>query len=244
MLDVFLWSDFYNMFTQDYKQALSFQKQLENQSGMKLDLKINDNRSTMLSVKWEPDCTKVSLHRMFLHAPRNVMQALACYLKGEHKSIAPSIKAYIESNLHKLDYSSQLDVQKLQTKGRVYNLKKIYDDLNHEYFNDELKLHITWFRQMRRGRRSRITFGLYHDPLKLIKINVFLDDDYFPKYFVEFVIYHEMLHYACPTYVDAKGVKHVHSKEFKEREKEFKHYNLAQAWLREHQDELFASDDI
>ncbi len=96
-------------------EALTFQEQLENSAGMKLHLKINDNRSTMLSVKWEPDCTKVSLHRMFLQAPQNVMQALACYLRGEHKNISPSIKAYIEDNLQKLDYSYQRDLSNLQT---------------------------------------------------------------------------------------------------------------------------------
>ena len=89
--------------------ALTIQEQLKIGAGIKLRLKINDNRSTMLSVKWEPDCTKVSLHRMFLQAPQNVMQALACYLRGEHKKIAPSIKAYIEDNLQKLDYSHQID---------------------------------------------------------------------------------------------------------------------------------------
>src|ERR1700679_3373334 len=116
------------------KTTLTFQEQLESDAGIKLHLKINDNRSTMLSVKWEPDCTKVSLHRMFLKAPLNVMQALACYLKGEHKKIAPSIKAYIENSLQNLDYSHELDLSKLQTKGQVYDLEKIYCDLNHEYF--------------------------------------------------------------------------------------------------------------
>lgn len=228
------------MFTLDNQRALSFHRKLEGKAGIKLDLKINDNRSTMLSVKWEPDCTKVSLHRMFLHAPHNVMQALACYLNGEQKNIDPSIKAYIEDNLHKLDYSDQIDARKLLTKGRFYNLKKIFDQINRHYFKNELKLHITWFNPAKRSKSSRITFGLFHDPLKLIKINQMLDDPYFPEYFVEFVVYHEMLHYVCPAYVDVKGIKHVHSKEFKEREKEFEHFELAQKWLHEHHDDLFS----
>ncbi len=72
---------------------LTLQEQLENRIGTKLYLKINDNRSTMLSVKWEPDCTKVSLHRMFLEAPSNMMQALTCYIKGEHKNLSPKYKS-------------------------------------------------------------------------------------------------------------------------------------------------------
>jgi predicted SprT family Zn-dependent metalloprotease len=241
MSGVFLWSGFYKMSKMSTfsKEALTFQQQLENNAGMKLQLKINDNRSTMLSVKWEPDCTKVSLHRMFLRAPQNIMQALACYLRGEHNSIAPSIKAYIEDNLHKLDYSHQLDLSKLETKGRVYDLQGTYKDLNREYFGNQLNLHITWFGKSQRRNRNRITFGLYHDPLKLIKINRLLDNKRFPDYFVSYVIYHEMLHYVCPTYVDEKGVKHIHSKEFKELEKKFKYFSQAQKWIRDNQNYLF-----
>lgn len=225
----------------DNKKTLTFQEQLENSAGIKLHLKINDNRSTLLSVKWEPDCTKVSLHRMFLKAPQNVMQALACYLKREHKKIAPSIKAYIEHSLQNLDYSHELDLSKLQTKGYVYDLEKIYRDLNHEYFDQPLSLHITWFGERRRRLCKRVTFGLYHDPLRLIKISRLLDNRRFPDYFVAYVIYHEMLHYVCPTYVDEKGLKHIHSKAFKEREKEFKYFEHAQRWIRDNHNYLFNS---
>lgn len=221
------------------RQALTFQAKLEHRAGIKLRLKINDNRSTMLSVKWEPNCTKVSLHRMFLEAPRNVMQALACYLKGEHKKLDPSIRAYIEYNLQQLDYSHELNLSKLQTKGRVYDLQEMYDYLNRRYFQGSLGLYITWFGQGRRKICNRITFGLFHDPLRLIKINRLLDNKRFPDYFVAYVIYHEMLHYVCPAYVDEKGQKHIHSKEFKEREKEYRHFKLAQQWLRDNQQYLF-----
>jgi len=221
------------------QQALIFQEKLEDFAGIKLHLKINDNRSTMLSVKWEPDCTKVSLHRMFLGAPQNVMQALACYLKGKHKKIAPSIKAYIEHNLQKLNYSHELDLSKLDKQGRCYDLQPIYDQLNRDYFNHSLDLHITWFGQGQKRRCNRVTFGLYHDPLRLIKINRLLDNSKFPDYFVAYVIYHEMLHYVCPPYVDEKGVSHIHSKLFKEKEKEFKYYKEAQQWIRNNHHYLF-----
>lgn len=224
-------------------QFTSIQEQLERVSGKKLKLKINDNRSTMLSVRWEPDYTKVSLHRIFLRAPQNVMQALACYLKQEDRIIAPTIKAFIEDNLKKLDYSHQLDKRKLYSQGHVYNLQHIYNDINKEYFNNRLNLYITWFGNAIQRNRTRITFGLYHDPLKLIKINRMLDSPSFPDYLVSYVIYHEMLHHVCPSYVDEKGLNRVHSKEFKERESQFRHFDLAQDWIKKNQSYLFAEID-
>lgn len=238
MWGAFLWSVSYKMSALiDSKQT--FQEKLEIHAGIKLQLKINDNRSTMLSVKWSPDGTRVSLHRMFLKAPANIMKALACYLKREHKSLAPSIKAYIEDNLQKIDYSYQLDLNKLQTKGEFFDLKKTYEEVNKDYFNDQLKLYITWFGKAQRSSSNRITFGLYHDPLKLIKISRLLDQQHFPDYFVSYIIYHEMLHHVCPAFVDEKGMKHIHSRNFKEREREFRYYQLAQEWIKNNQKYLF-----
>lgn len=219
----------------------SLQREVEKSSRKRLKLKINDNRSTMLSVKWEPDCTKVSLHRMFLDAPKNIMDELACYLCRDRKIISPSLKAFIETNLHKLDYSHQVDIRKLNCKGNVYNLQRIYDQLNDEYFDGKLDLFITWFGKATKRSRTRITFGLYHDPLRLIKIHKRLDSPAYPDYVVAYVVYHEMVHHVCPSYVDEKGLHRVHSKEFKAQEKLYRHYDLAQKWIREHQTNFFVS---
>ena len=218
---------------------VDLQTNLQRNVKKKVKLRINDNRSTMLSVRWESDCTKVSLHRMFLEAPENVMDELACYVRREQKSISPSIKAFIEDNLRNLDYTHMLNLSKLISRGNVYNLQQIYDALNQEYFEGRLKLYITWFGRGTQKNRSRVTFGLYHDPLKLIKINRLLDSPAFPDYLVAYVIYHEMLHHVCPSYYDEKGIHRVHNKEFKERELLFPYYHQAQNWIKKHQEGLF-----
>jgi hypothetical protein len=222
------------------KQLLSFKERLEDNSGKKFEFKINHNRSTMLSVRWEPDRTLISMHEMFLSAPKNVMDDLACYFKREYKDISPAIRAYIEEAYKKLDYSHTVNTQKLEVEGLTYHLKSIYNQLNDEYFDGRLKLFITWFGKRQQKNRSRINFGLYYDPLKLIKISRLLDSPYFPEYVVRFVIYHEMLHHVCPSYYDEQGIHRIHSKEFKALEKKFSHYKEAQAWIKNNTDELFA----
>ncbi|MBA3958509.1 MAG: hypothetical protein H0X51_09000 [Parachlamydiaceae bacterium] len=215
------------------------QQELQQRAGKKVQLKINDNRSTMLSVRWEPDCTKVSLHRMFLQAPQNIMQALACYLRQEVKIMSPNIKHFIEENVKKLDYSHTIDRKKLCSQGTVYNLQEMYQEINNEYFDGKLQLSITWFGKPFQRGRSKVTFGLYHDPLRLIKIHRMLDNPFVPDYLIAFVIYHEMLHYVCPAYRDINGIQRIHSKEFKQMEMRFRHYELAQYWIKEHYRKLF-----
>lgn len=216
------------------------QEKIKIHSGNKLKLKINDNRSTMLSVRWEPDCTKVSLHRIFLQAPCNVMEELSCYLAKGPSQLPKTVKAFIDVSLKKLDYTHQLDHSKLYSQGNVYNLKEIFNEINTEYFEGKVKLNITWFGKPNQRCRSRVTVGLYEDSLKLIKISKLLDSSLFPHYFISYVVYHEMLHHVCPSYVDERGLRRIHSKEFKQREALHRHYNLSQDFVRKNQNYLFA----
>lgn len=178
---------------------------------------------------------------VFLEAPENIMDALACYIRKEHKAICPSLKSFIEESVRRLDYAHVVDKMRLDVKGVAYNLKEIFDRINQRYFQRKLKLNITWYGKRTHRNRSQMTFGLYHEPLKLIKINRFLDRFDVPEYFISYVIYHEMLHYVCPPFVDEKGKQHIHTKEFKLREKDFEFYDLSQKWIEENREGIFSN---
>lgn len=220
----------------------TFQQELESAMGKmrkSVKLTINDNRSTMLSVKWDPKCIRVSLHRFFLEAPDNVMTDLACYIKREGSEITPIVKSFMEINMRKLDYSHEIPKNQLVVQGNIYNLNHLLDSLNREYFENELSLKITWFGKRNQSNKSQVTFGLYHEQMKLIKINRLLDSLDFPKYVVSYVIYHEMLHHVCPSYYDTEGKHRIHSKEFKKLEQRFREYSQAQEWIRKNRESLF-----
>jgi len=216
-----------------------FQKNLEDQLGRKLKLKINDNHSTMLSVKWNQDFTHVSLHRMFLEAPQNVIEELIGYLRDQDKSTCTSIREYINLNLQNYDYSTRLNPKKMETAGRIYDLKEFYDDVNREYFEGQLDLNITWYGRPSRRRRTTMTFGLYEQAKRLVKIHRTIDSVKYPEFFISFIVYHEMLHHVCPSYYDDRGRHQVHSREFKAKEREFRYYDQVQRWMKEHHDSFF-----
>lgn len=224
---------------QDEYPLRRLQKSLASGCDKPLKVKINDNRSTMLSVRWEPDHTRVSLHRMFLEAPTNVMDALACYLKGSEQKLAPTIKQFIETHSQELDYSQKVDRSRLLTSGKFFDLQEIYDEINAHYFQNKLRLMITWFQQPKARNRSKINLGLYQDTLRLVKINQILDRRDVPRYFISFVVYHEMLHAVCKPQVDDQGTNHIHSKEFKQQEARFHAYAQAKEWLNKHRYNLF-----
>ncbi len=218
-----------------------FEKFLHSLCGIPLEILINDNRSSIVSFLGKNGRhTKVSIHRMFLTARREVLEALADFiLKKRLRKAQAVLRDYIHENLPFFDYTQNVSSDKLTSKGKNHDLQKIYSSLNERYFSGRLRLRITWFGNSSTKPKSQMTFGLYHEPLKLIKVHRLLDTENVPKYFLEYVIYHEMLHEVFPPYTDESGRHRIHTKEFKEKEKSFPLYEQAKGWERKNRLSFF-----
>lgn len=220
-----------------------FKKRLSKYLNIELDLVINENRCTMLNLlEKKRDWARLSVHKMFLDAPDPVISAIAHYVRGTRKDKQSQnlvLRGFIQQNLPRFDYSHLLDKKKLASIGKIYDLKEIYHQVNKTYFANQLDLKITWYGQTGRRNRSRVTFGQYHDALRLVKIHRMLDDPFFPYFFVCFVVYHEMLHHVVPGFVDEKGFYCTHGEEFKQKERQFRHYEAAIEWEKKHRQYFF-----
>jgi len=76
-----------------------------------------------------------------------------------------------------------------------------------------------------------VRFGFYFEPLNLLAANKVLDAERIPRYVLEFVMYHELLHHVDAGNGRMRRRVH-HTKEFREQEKAFSHYEEAEHWLR------------
>jgi hypothetical protein len=164
---------------------------------------------------------------MFLIAGVDVLDELATYLKrGKRKT--PLIRAFINDNGQQIRKGPSRSIF-LKTRGRHHDLGRVFDETNKEYFDGRVAAGITWgSKGPRRYARTR-TLGSYASDDDVIRINPILDSKKVPKYFVEFVVYHEMLH-ADLGFGRKEGRRSVHSKEFRRREKLFEHYELSMKW--------------
>jgi predicted SprT family Zn-dependent metalloprotease len=113
--------------------------------------------------------------------------------------------------------------------GSTYDLKEIYDRIKAKHFTSSYDATIGWAPARPSSFRS-ITFGTYNRDKHHIKINPILDHPEVPLYFIEFVIYHEMLHAVCPFKYDRQGRCFVHTPEFRAKEKLFPHFKAAKEW--------------
>lgn len=83
-----------------------------------------------------------------------------------------------------------------------------------------------------RSRRA-IKLGTYSATERLIRIHPVLDKPWVPRYFVLFIVYHEMLHHVMPATL-AGGRRVLHPPLFRARERMFRDFERAIAWERRH----------
>lgn len=201
----------------------------ENETGKNISLVVTDNSASMLSLRKKETTFLVRLHRIFLSAGKEVLDEITEFIKDK-KIKTPHIRNFINQNTHLLKIKPQKKIT-LRHQGRYYNLLCIYNSLNEEYFGGENSASITWGNVSYRHKARKRTLGSCNIHSNMIRINPVLDTKRVPQYFLELVVYHEMLHSAIGIAV--KGTRRtVHSKEFRACEKKFKHYEKALAWER------------
>jgi hypothetical protein len=111
--------------------------------------------------------------------------------------------------------------------GHVYNLDEVFDDLNTRYFYGLLaRPRMTWSRD-----HARNMLGHYDPAHNAIVVSRIFDHPHVPRYAIEYLVYHEMLHLKHP--VKMRGIRRcVHGKEFQEEEKLFPYFEEAKAFLK------------
>lgn len=214
---------------------------LQQLTGRELDLYFHTNRVTYLAVYERPRLT-VRLHQQFLSAPEPVLFSLAHFIQGRRGDETIPLKKFVyESILSATTCIAPAPQQATLHAGVKYNLHDLYSKLNQKYFGNQLAIQVTWFGNKKRKLPTRsMQIGLFDDFSQTAKVHSLLDSSLVPKYVVEYVLFHEMIHAVCPTEVDSKGHVRVHTAAFKKKEKEYPHHLKAENWLKENLHRLFS----
>lgn len=178
----------------------------------------------------------VRISDIFKNAPVAVHRALAFILVAKLLSRrTPDVHdrtyrdyAYTPQIMRASDIARRRRGRKVvsSARGRAYDLEKMFARLNRKFFDDELeKPTLTWSQ-----RRTRRILG-HHDPVhETIVISKTLDARDVPEWFVEYILYHEMLHIKHPARL-INGRRYYHTNAFRAEEHRFPYYEEAQQWL-------------
>ena len=170
-------------------------------------------------------------------APEDVLHAIAHILLAKlyRKQIEARHATRYRRYLGRRDVSRKAHLLRQQrgrkmlltTQGRNYNLEVIFEDLNRRFFHGLLARPLmTWSRHS-----SRQSLGHYDPAHNTIVISRVFDRPDMPRYALEYLVYHEMLHLKHP--VKLKGSRRcIHPRAFLEEEKLFPELEQAKALLK------------
>lgn len=112
-------------------------------------------------------------------------------------------------------------------EGRYFHLDEVFDALNARFFDGLLgRPELTWSEGM--AKRSLGHYDAAHNTIVVSRV---FDRPSSPRYALEYLLYHEMLHLKHP--VKMRGVRRcVHTQEFKNEEKIFPQLQEAMAFIK------------
>lgn len=202
----------------------------------KVLLSVHDNRSTMISFRRQPPLLKVRVHHMFLDAPDHVVTAIADYAGKGVRAAGQVLDDYIAARQERIRALPKRPAA-LEARGRCFDLQVLFDELNQQHFQGGIRARIGWGRQTGRRRRKSIRLGVYDHKAREIRVHPALDRPDVPRFFVEYIVFHEMLHQLFPS--DRHTGRHVHHpRAFRDRERAFPRYEAALAWEKQHLHQL------
>jgi hypothetical protein len=200
--------------------------------GEQVRLVVHDNRSTMVSFRRVGQLLHYRVHHMFLDAPREVVNALAAFagpgrgMAARRRDAGSRIDAYVREHRARIGAPRPA---RLEPRGRVHDLRVIFDRLNREHFDDMVEARIGWGPNRGGRRRRTIKTGVYVQDARLIRIHPALDRTEVPEFYVATVVFHEMLHQVVPA-KERNGRRVVHGPEFRTRERAYPDYERARTW--------------
>ena len=196
-------------------------------------LSITDNRHSIITHRVQKGVLHARVHHMFLDAPAPVVDALVRYITRGDRDASATLGDHIDSNGFRL--ARRKRNAPLVTKGKHHDLLELFETINERYFGGSINALITWGQRSTNTTkgtpRKTIKLGSYSAVDRLIRIHPALDQKWVPRYFVAYIVYHEMLHHVIPG---SRGLGRVnlHPPEFKEREKQFRYFERALEWER------------
>jgi hypothetical protein len=175
---------------------------------------------------------------MFSGAEPRLIRALARYVVHNDPRASSLLGEFIARNEKAVQAQPQRTRQVvLRTLGKFHDLKAIFDRINQAFFGGQHDASITWGPATQRPQQRSIKIGSFSVEDRLIRVHPVLDQAAVPSYFVEWIVFHEMLHGKHAIRL-VGGRRCFHPPEFLREERAFPDFQRARTWERSNLDHL------
>lgn len=172
----------------------------------------------------------VALHEGFIGAPEKFLRALMYAALG-HKDDAHQrrCKTYAASEPF-ADVTTDIEMTTAElstaTQGQHYDLAEVFARVNDAYFDGQLdRPRLAWNKTLTERK-----MGHYNTHTDTLMLSITLDAVPVPRYVIDYVMYHELLHKQLGVSV-VNGRRYAHTPEFRAAEQAFVRHEEAEAYL-------------
>ncbi|MGO9304491.1 MAG: SprT-like domain-containing protein [Candidatus Korobacteraceae bacterium] len=189
------------------------------------------------TIRLREDVIHVRISDLLEGSPETVIEAIAHILLAKiyRRPIQPLHSTRYRRYVSSHDMSAKAHLLRqvrgrkriASARGQVYDLEQVFEELNQQFFYGLLaRPQMTWSRS-----HARNSLGHYDPAHNAIVVSRVFDHARVPRYAVEYIVYHEMLHLKHP--VKLRGSRRcVHGPEFQAEEKLFPRLEEAKQFLK------------
>ena len=202
-----------------------------------IEIKFRRFTSLNTTIRLREGRLHVRLSDLLEHAPESVLEAIAhilvakLYRKPVAAAASDRYRRYTQSEavLKQAERIRQVRGRKVLSspRGHVWDLEEVFEAVNRRFFHGLMgRPTLTWSAHV-----AKRMLGHYDAAHNTIVVSRVFDRPGTPRYAIEYLLYHEMLHLKHPVKVRA-GRRCVHSREFQAEERLFPELELAREFLK------------
>ena len=191
-------------------------------TGRRVRVTVTENRVRFLSFRFDDGVCLLRVNRHFLDADEEVLSAVSEWIRKPRQRCPKVISEFIAECSVPPGPKRRVI---LRPMGRHHNLEELRRKVNGEHFSGGVSAAITWGRRSRKRRVKVRRLGTYRHAQNVITIHPILDRRETPRRFLEYLIYHEMLHA-----LQDGSAKRPHDRAFREALSRHPDHEWAMRW--------------
>lgn len=209
--------------------------------GQPLRVSWHRNQHRMLQIRLRDGVWHFRLHRLFLQAPAPLIFDLARYAQEHDPQAGQALRDFVDAQE---DYAIEVE----RARGTYFDLDAILQSLNVRFFAGAVVARIAWLEgedwpgleqhcDEVDGGPQGLAMAAYCVESQQIWVHRSLDAADIPRVYLDWVVFHEMLHQLHEMPLVGQGRLH-HSPAFERDEAKFPGREEALSWERSHRQRL------
>jgi hypothetical protein len=217
---------------------------LSGQLGREVRVRYGRARRQVIVAYPGPAGLRVRMNHAFGRAPQPVRAAVADWLRAGRaaRSACRELDRWIASMVGTL---GPPPLARIVARGAHHDLSEISADLLAREFRalapERRPSGVTWGRRGARAARRSLQLGSFDPESARVRIHPVLDQEAVPRWFVRYVLFHELLHAELNQPCQGARRAQHHGREFRRREQAYPGTAPALTWQQEHLSALLRS---